>query len=147
MPDASEKQKREALVHNLVEALASRQQWKERFLRTSLSLDCIEAAVYCLLLKRHGYLFGQMWEPWILFWGILSAYAGNALPVELSNQLLGYAQQFLPAPEEEFANIWLNVLVDTAGKYLGKAAWASTSQGKDCATLQGIERWITTKQN
>jgi rhamnosyltransferase len=152
MPGASEVKKKETLINALAEARASGQRWKERILRAQglvwikfLSSSSTDTAVYRFLLRRCPHLLGQMWEPWMLFWGILSTRAGSTLPVELSNQLLSYALQFLPAPAEELADIWLNVLVDTAGKYLGKAAWASTSQGKDCTTLQGIERWITKK--
>lgn len=152
MPDAPEETKRDTLTNSLAEAIASGRRGKERLLRALgliwskfMSSSSTDRVVYRFLLGRYAHLLGQMWAPWILFWGILSARAGTPVPVGLSNQLLNYTLRFLPAPEEERTSVWLNVLVDTAGKYLGKAAWASTSQGIDCTLLYGIEQWIAGK--
>jgi hypothetical protein len=73
---------------------------------------------------------------------MLSAHVNAPLPTEFTNWLLSYFKEFLPAPEEELPNIWLNVLVGIGGKFLGRAAWAAASQGRDSEMLERIERWV-----
>lgn len=92
--------------------------------------------------QRYADLLSRIWEDSILFWAILSTHANGSLPVDVTNQLLNYLREFIPAPEEEVPSIWLNVLTGVIGKRLGEAAWAARCRGEESRVLQRIERWI-----
>ena len=149
MAGSSAERRREFLLRRLTEELVAGRRWGGRFYRAlaaywlwALSVPGVAWLAYSAFIGRFAPLLAQMWGPWIVFWGTLSTRVDGPLPLQLTNKLLGYFAKFLPAPEQELANLWLNVLVGGGARFLGRAAWAATSQGIDSAVIQRIEQWL-----
>jgi rhamnosyltransferase len=113
----------------------------ETWLR-AISWPVIGPGIHRLFLWRFGPLLERMWANWVLFWGILSGRIGSPVPMKVTNDILSYAQKFSPSSQEERTNVWLHVLISTAGKYLGRASWAAKYHDIDSVTLQRIEQWL-----
>lgn len=149
MSGAPRERKRKVLLNELVsETVGTRQRGAslDRALVTVwLKLLCapgIDQVFHVAFKQRYAGVLMRMWEDSILFWAILSTYANEPLPVDVTNQLLNYFGEFLPAPKEELPSVWLNVLTGVIGKRLGVAAHAAPCCDEESRTVQRIEKWI-----